>query len=81
VWRYGGDADFDEGVLMARRRRSVPRRSPKRRVSKKFYKAICAHCGKEMTMEVAPPPGKALLCLECFNKEEIKEGLLSSGKK
>ena len=55
---------------MARKMRKFPRRSPKRRASKTFFKAICAGCGKELMMEVRPPPDKALLCLDCFNKKE-----------
>jgi len=57
------------GVSMARRRRNSPRRSYKRRASRRSFKVICAGCGKEMMMEVSPPPGQTLLCLDCFNKE------------
>ena len=53
---------------MARRRRNFPRKSHKKRVFKKSFKVICARSGKEVTIEVLPPPEKALLCLDCYNK-------------
>jgi CxxC-x17-CxxC domain-containing protein len=54
---------------MARRRRNFPRKTHKKRVFKKSYKIICARCGKEVVIEVFPPPGKDLLCLDCYNKQ------------
>gem|GEM_PF-2022900 len=34
----------------------------------KFYKIICASCGKEVVVQVPPPPDKKLLCMDCFKK-------------
>jgi CxxC-x17-CxxC domain-containing protein len=53
---------------MAKRRRNFPRKNHKRRAFKRSFKVICAGCGKEVVTEVAPPPGKALLCLDCYDK-------------
>jgi CxxC-x17-CxxC domain-containing protein len=59
---------------MARRRRYPPRRGPKRRVFKRSYNVVCAQCGKELKVEVPPPPGETLICLDCYKKEEEKKG-------
>ncbi len=53
---------------MARTRRNFHRKSLKRKETPRSYKATCAGCGKEMMLEVCPPAGKSLLCLDCFNK-------------
>jgi hypothetical protein len=37
-----------------------------------MFKAVCASCGKELMMEVALPPEKDLICLDCFRKSEEK---------
>jgi CxxC-x17-CxxC domain-containing protein len=58
----------DEGIYMARRSRNFPRKSHKRRTFKRSFKVICARCGKEVVVEVAPPPEKELLCFDCYNK-------------
>jgi CxxC-x17-CxxC domain-containing protein len=55
---------------MARRRRNLSQRRFKRRAAKKLFKAACARCGKEMLLEVSPPPGKPLLCFDCYKSEE-----------
>jgi len=60
----------DEEIYMARRRRNFPRKNHKKRGFKRSYKVICARCGKEVMIEVLPPPDKALLCLDCFEKEK-----------
>jgi len=52
---------------MARIRRNFYRRSSKRKAPEKTFKVTCAHCGKELWMEVPPPPEKNLLCLDCYN--------------
>ena len=52
---------------MARVRRNFYRRSSKRKAPAKSFKATCARCGKELWMEI-PPPERALLCLDCYNK-------------
>jgi CxxC-x17-CxxC domain-containing protein len=53
---------------MARRRRPPPRRGAKRRAYKKTFKAVCASCGKELMIEVPPPPDEDLVCLDCYKK-------------
>jgi len=53
---------------MARARRNFYRRASKRRPPPRSFKVICSRCGKELMMEVAPPVGKDLLCLDCYNK-------------
>lgn len=34
----------------------------------KSYKIVCAGCGKEVVVQVSPPPDKKLLCMDCFKK-------------
>ena len=34
----------------------------------KTYRIVCAGCGKEVVVEVAPPNDAKLLCMECFRK-------------
>jgi len=34
----------------------------------KSYKINCSSCGKEVVVQVLPPEGKRLLCVECFTK-------------
>jgi CxxC-x17-CxxC domain-containing protein len=53
---------------MARARKGFHRRSSKRKVPARSFKVTCSRCGKELMMEVPPPPGKDLLCLDCYNK-------------
>ena len=53
---------------MARARRNFYRRVSKRKALPKSFKVTCARCGKELMMEVPAPPGKDLLCLDCYNK-------------
>jgi CxxC-x17-CxxC domain-containing protein len=43
-------------------------------VFKKSYNVVCAQCGKELKVEVPPPPGETLICLDCYKKEEEKKG-------
>jgi CxxC-x17-CxxC domain-containing protein len=56
------------GMMQRRRhgRSSGPRtgRPPR----PKSYRLVCAGCGKAVVVQVAPPEGKALLCMECFRK-------------
>ncbi len=54
---------------MARIRRNFYRRSSKKKAPQKSYKATCAQCGKELSLEV-PPFGEDLLCLDCYNKKK-----------
>jgi hypothetical protein len=35
---------------------------------KRLYKAICSGCGKIEMLEVPPPIGKKLFCLDCYKK-------------
>lgn len=44
----------------------APRRSYHRRPMS--FRVLCAGCGKEIIVEVAPPSGKKLHCMECFKK-------------
>ena len=53
---------------MPRARKNFYRRASKRRPPARSFKATCARCGKELMMEVPPPVGKDLLCLDCYNK-------------
>ena len=53
---------------MARARRNFYRRVSKRKAPPKSFKVTCSRCGKELMMEVAPPVGKDLLCIDCYNK-------------
>ncbi|MBS3921267.1 MAG: hypothetical protein KG012_20525 [Deltaproteobacteria bacterium] len=54
---------------MQRRRHTRMRSSRTSRPSRpKFYRTACAGCGKEVVLQVAPPEGKTLMCLECFKK-------------
>jgi len=55
---------------MARKSRNFPRKSHKKRAFKRSFKVICARCGKEVTIEVPPPREKALLCVDCYDKED-----------
>jgi CxxC-x17-CxxC domain-containing protein len=41
---------------------------PSRSSRLKSYKIVCAGCGKEVVVQVPPPEGKKLLCMECFKK-------------
>jgi CxxC-x17-CxxC domain-containing protein len=54
---------------MPRARKNFYRRASKRRPPPRSFKATCSRCGKELMMEVPPPEGKDLLCLDCYNKE------------
>jgi CxxC-x17-CxxC domain-containing protein len=55
--------------MMQRRRHG---RSPGPRSGRparpKSYRVVCAGCGKTVVVQVAPPEGKDLLCMECFKK-------------
>ncbi len=53
---------------MARTRRNFHAKSLKRKVTPRLFKATCSGCGKDLMLEVSPPAGKSLLCLDCFNK-------------
>jgi len=55
---------------MVQRRRQGRPHDPRRGRSNrlKFYKVACSVCGKEVVVQVAPPDGKKLLCMECFKK-------------
>ena len=52
---------------MAFRRRNN-RRSSSKPKQQRLYKVVCAGCAKELKLEVAPPIGKALFCLDCYKK-------------
>jgi hypothetical protein len=54
---------------MARARRNFYRRASKRKALPKSFKVTCSRCGKELMMEVPAPPGKDLLCLDCYNNK------------
>ena len=41
---------------------------PSRSVRRKSYRVVCTVCGKEMFIEVPPPVGKDLFCVDCFKK-------------
>jgi len=41
---------------------------PRRSSHPKSYRIVCAGCGKEVVVQVPPPPDKKLLCMECFKK-------------
>jgi hypothetical protein len=53
---------------MAPIRKNFHRKTHKRRRDLRAFKATCAHCGKEMILQVCPPEGKRLLCLDCYNR-------------
>ena len=55
-------------VAMPRARKNFYRRASKRRPPPRSFKATCSRCGKELMMEVPPPEGKDLLCVDCYNK-------------
>ena len=60
--------------MVQRRRHGRMRGSqPKRSNRPKSYKIVCAGCGKEVVVQVPPPEGKKLLCMECFSKIEISK--------
>ncbi len=40
----------------------------KRQKYQRLYGVVCAGCGKEVKVEVPPPVGKKLLCLDCYKK-------------
>jgi len=54
---------------MQRRRHGKMRGPRTSRPSRpKSYKINCAGCGKEVVVQVPPPEGKKLLCMDCFKK-------------
>jgi len=53
---------------MATKRRNTRRRS-NRPKHQRFYKVVCAGCGKEVKSELPPPIGKTLFCLDCYKKQ------------
>ena len=57
-------------VKMMQRRRHGRSPGPRsgRPARPKSYRVVCAGCGKTVVVQVAPPEGKDLLCMECFKK-------------
>jgi CxxC-x17-CxxC domain-containing protein len=53
---------------MAIKRRNNRRRSSNKPKHQRTYKAVCADCEKEVRLEVPPPIGKPLFCLDCYKK-------------
>jgi len=51
---------------MARRKGRGPRRGPSSRYKPRMHKVVCSVCELELTVPVAPPPGKKLTCLKCL---------------
>jgi CxxC-x17-CxxC domain-containing protein len=50
---------------MARRKTKRPRKGPSR-YKPRMHKVVCSVCEVELTVPVAPPPGKKLTCLKCL---------------
>lgn len=59
---------------MKRRRSRTPQRGAYKRKAHQ-YKVLCSVCEKEFLVPVAPPVGKNLTCLSCFQiaRESEKE--------
>jgi hypothetical protein len=51
---------------------AIKRRNNRKRSSRpkhqRTYKVICPGCEKEIKLEVPPPTGKTLFCLDCYKK-------------
>src|SRR5512136_3061691 len=62
-----GSSERDD---MVQKRRSGRGRGPRPRRSfrQRSYKGVCAECGTEVLLQVPPPEGRKLLCVECFKK-------------
>lgn len=53
---------------MARRRGTRrPLRGGARKPKSRSYKVVCSVCGVELMVPVAPPPGKPLTCVNCWD--------------
>jgi len=64
---------------MAFKRRNT-RRTSHRPKSQRLYKVVCAGCEKEVRLEVPPPIGKKLFCLDCYKKQESDQSGISKVK-
>jgi len=53
--------------MMAIKKRDNRKKSSRPR-RQRTYKVVCAGCNKVVSLEVPPPNGKTLFCLDCYNK-------------